>query len=331
MVRLSALGDLLFALEAVAALKTARPDLAIEFLVEDRFAALLEDHPQLDAVHVYARRDKLRILPTIWRLRRRRFDAILDLHAILKSSLQVRLLRATLKIGYARPGAREGSHRAYDLAVELPVPLPHRADMGHRLLAALGLPGDPAAPQLSAIEPPAELLAGLQRPMVLLHPGTSTFASFKRWPVDRFAALARRLQQRGLGVAVSFGPGEKELADAVLTEAPQSRAIDGTRLGLRGLAGAMARVDVVVAGDTGPLHIAAATGTACVALFGPKDPARYGPREHHGLHHEVLFHDVPCRPCRRRDCASPQCVLGITTDEVEQAVLRQCDRIEVRP
>ena len=326
-VRLSALGDVLFALETVAALKADRPDLRIEFLVEDRFVDLLQDHPQLDAVHVYPRRDKLRILPALWRLRRRRFDAILDLHGILKSSVQVRLLRAARKIGYAPPGAREGSHRAYDTAVDLPTPLPHRADMGHHLLAALGLPGTPHRAQIATLPPADDLLAGLPQPIVLMHPGTSAFARFKRWPTDRYAELARRLEQRGLGTAVSFGPGEQEIADAVVAQAPQTRLIDGASLGLRGLAGVMQQVAVVVGGDTGPLHIAAAVGTPCVAIFGPKDPDRYQPRAHNGQTHEVLFHDVPCRPCRRRQCASPQCVLGVTVDAVEQATLRQCDQL----
>ncbi|MGC6489436.1 MAG: glycosyltransferase family 9 protein, partial [Planctomycetota bacterium] len=87
----------------------------------------------------------------------------------------------------------------------------------------------------------------------------------------------------------------------------------------------MARCDVVVAADTGPLHLGAAAGARCVAIFGPKDPARYGPRAHGAIRHEVVYHDVPCRPCRRRTCATPQCVLGVTVDEVEEAVLRQLE------
>ncbi len=80
----------------------------------------------------------------------------------------------------------------------------------------------------------------------------------------------------------------------------------------------MRQADVVVAADTGPLHIATAVGTRVVALFGPKDADLYGPR---GTGHALLFHDVPCRPCKRRECASPQCVLGIGVDEVLRNVL----------
>lgn len=327
LVRLSALGDVLFALETVAALAQARPDLRLEFLVEDRFAALLEDHPQLAAVHVYPRKRPWSIPAALWRLRRRRFDVVLDLHGILKSALHVLAARADRKIGYAAPGAREGSHRAYRERVAVPSPLPHRAELGYLLLRHLGLDAPRTAPALAAVAPPPALLAELPRPRVLLHPGTSAFATFKRWPVDRFATLAARLGARGCGVAVSVGPGERELVAPLLAAAPAARVVDGSQLGLRGLAGVLQQVDLIVAADTGPLHIAAAVGTPCVALFGPKDPARYGPRSHGAVRHEVLYHDVPCRPCTRRDCVTPQCVLGLGVEVVEAAVLRQ---LEVR-
>jgi len=322
-VRLSALGDVLFALEAVAALHRERPDVAIDFLVEDRFASLLQDHPQIARVLVYPRKHRLRILPSLSALRRTRYDLVLDVHGIGKSALHVVLARAGTKVGPAAPAAREGAQHAYHRAVQMPSPLPHRADVGHLLLRSLGFSGEVAAPVLATVAPPAELLAGLGRPIVLLHPGTSSFASFKRWPVERFAELAVRLSARGLGVLVGYGPGEAELAAPVLAAAARARGLDGGALGLRGLAGVMQHCAVVVAADTGPLHVAAAVGARCVALFGPKDPGRYGPRAHGGRVHEVLFREVPCRPCKRRDCVSPLCVLGIPVGDVEAAVLRQ--------
>ncbi|HEB51890.1 MAG TPA: glycosyltransferase family 9 protein [bacterium] len=322
-VRLSALGDVLFALETVAALRRERPDAHVDFLVEDRFARLLDGHPQLDAVHIYPRRHKRRIPASILRLRRTRYDVVLDLHGIQKSAWHVFWTKAATKVGPGPPAAREGATFAYDITVPMPTPPPHRADIGHRLLAAIGLSGTPAAPTLATCEPPPELLAGLQRPRVLLHPGTSAFAAFKRWPRDRFAELARRLAGRGIGVVVGFGPGERELAEPALQAAPGARAADGSQLGLAGLAGTMRHCDVVVAADTGPLHLASTVGARCVAIFGPKDERRYGPRAHGGVHHELVFHDVPCRPCRRRTCASPQCVLGIDVDAVEAAVQHQ--------
>ncbi|MFK7742426.1 MAG: glycosyltransferase family 9 protein [Planctomycetota bacterium] len=326
-VRLSALGDVLFALETVAALRRERPDVAIDFLVEDRFRSLLDDHPQIRDVIVYPRRTRLAIPGSLWRLRKRRYDVVFDVHGIQKSALHVLCAKATSKVGPGAPASREGAAFAYRTTVPMPTPPPHRADIGHRLLRAVGLSGEPAAPVVATQTPPPELLADLPRPRVLLHPGTSAFAAFKRWPPECFAELAQRLEARGVALLVAFGPGERELAQPALTAAASARAVDGQQLGLAGLAGVMEQCDVVVAADTGPLHLAAATGAHCVAIFGPKNPARYGPRAHGSVQHELVYHDVPCRPCRRRNCVTPQCVLGVQIDDVEQAVRRQLDRV----
>ena len=162
-----------------------------------------------------------------------------------------------------------------------------------------------------------DLFTDPARPKVILHPGTSDFAAFKRWPIQKFVELAQRLQSDRMSVAMSYGPGEEELFRTAKAAIPELIEINGPHLGLLGLGQAMRQADVVVAADTGPLHIAAGVGTQVVALFGPKDSQLYGPR---GEGHRVLHHDVPCRPCKRRTCPSPQCVLGIEVQQVERAV-----------
>ncbi len=317
-IRLSALGDVLFALETVASLKAERPDVRIDFLVEDRFADLLRGHPQLERVIVYPRRRKARVLPSLLALRRTRYDAVLDLHGILKSALHVVFARAGRKLGYTRGGAREGAQRFYREAIDLPTPLPHRAERGHFLLRALGLRGAPARAVLAPPDAPIAFWPAERRPRVVLHPGTSGFAAFKRWPLARFGELGARLRARGIEPVVSFGPGEGDLAAAVIAGAGGGRRLDGGQLGLRGLGAVYAEADVVVAADTGPLHIAAAAGAGVVALFGPKDHTLYGPR---AARQRIVWHDVPCRPCKLRTCPSPQCVLGVPVHAAEQAVV----------
>ena len=105
-IRLSALGDVLFALETVAALKQERPDVVVDFLVEDRFRSLLDGHPQLANVLVYPRQRHRAIPGSLWRLRRQRYDVVLDVHGILKSALHVRFCHSPCKVGPAAPAAR---------------------------------------------------------------------------------------------------------------------------------------------------------------------------------------------------------------------------------
>jgi lipopolysaccharide heptosyltransferase I len=319
MVRLSALGDVIFALETLSTLKTERPDVRVDFLVEDRFASILEGHPMIEDLIVFPRHRWRRVFQHLRRLRRTRYDVLLDLHGILKSSIQAWIARADYKVGYAAPVAREGASFAYHRRVVVPNPAAHRAECGLHLLAALGLAAAPQPAVLPRRADVPDVFAGREGTRVILHPGTSAFATFKRWPAARFAALARQLLDAGLPVAVSYGPGERALFDTVRATAPEVIGIDGKAIGLGSLADVLRQADVVVAADTGPLHIAAAAGTRVVALFGPKDTERYGPR---GEHHTALSHPVPCRPCRRRTCASPQCVLGIEVDAVMAQILQ---------
>lgn len=322
LVRLSALGDIIFALETLSTLKAARPDLRIDFLTEDRFAKILTGHPMIEALIQAPRRSVLGIPRYLRRLRRDRYDLVLDLHGILKSALPVLCARSKHKVGFASPGSREGAAFAYHQRVRLPQPIPHRAECGLHLLRALGITA-PAAPASLPVDPSIpDVFPTETGPRVLLHPGTSAFAAFKRWPAARFAKLANDLLDRGHDVAVSYGPGERALFDAIQSTAPRVREVDGASRGLPGLIHTLREAQVVVAADTGPLHMAAAVGTPVVALFGPKDTNRYGPR---GEQHALLFHPVPCRPCRRRSCASPQCVLGIEVASVVAAVLARTE------
>lgn len=317
MIRMSALGDVIFALETLASLKAERPDVEVDFLVEDRFAGLLQGHPQLADVLVFPRRTRWAIPGQLWRLRRQKYDVLLDLHGNLKSSLQVLCSRARLKLGFARPVAREGSQRFYHRQVRVPEPLPHRAERGLLLLRELGLSGKPHPPVIPVRTDVPDCWAGKQGKRVVLHPGTSEFAAFKRWPLDRYVELARRLLDHGCAVGLSHGPEERWMVEKIRAETPKAFSVGGD-LGLRGLAAVLRDADVVVAADTGPLHIAAAMGTPVVALFGPKKISWFGPR---GEGHRVLYHDVPCRPCLRRRCASAQCVLGLPVETVVTAIL----------
>ncbi|MEO0480194.1 MAG: glycosyltransferase family 9 protein [Planctomycetota bacterium] len=325
-VRLSALGDVLFALETVSSLKHERPDVDVDFLVEDRFASALADHPLIREVVTIPRRGTSRYLRALADLRKRRYDVLLDLHGLLKSSLPILAIRAKSKIGFAPPAAREGSHRVLDHAVELPDPLPHRAARGAFLLAELGLSGAerPAVLRAQPKLPDPFQPNPAGRARVVLHPGTSEFAAFKRWPARHFRELATRLAAKDRDVYVGFGPGEDELALEILDHAEGLHALDGRDLGLDGYTEALRRADVVVAADTGPLHLASAAGTKVVALFGPKDHHLYGPR---GDGNEILWNEVPCRPCKRRRCVTPQCILGLGVDRVEAAVERVLRRV----
>lgn len=141
---------------------------------------------------------------------------------------------------------------------------------------------------------------GADDPLVGLFPGAE-FGPSKRWPRARFAELSRRLRRArpGLRQAILAGPGEVWLAVRLHEETGKLHPVVGPDLDLARLAAFVACLDLLVTNDSGPMHLAAALGVPCVALFGPTDPARTAPA---GPGHHVLYSDRWCSPCFRRRC-----------------------------
>jgi ADP-heptose:LPS heptosyltransferase len=310
MVRLSALGDVATGLHVLSTIRARTGSAFVGWLVEDRFAALLRGHPQLDAVHVYERRRFrwLRLPGLVRELRRARYDVALDLQGNLKSGVLTRLSGASRRLGLAPPLSREGNR----LFVRELVPAPP----GHRLDAYLALvdralgPG-PSAPAVV----PATPAPGSP---VVLHAGTSRFGAFKRWPPERFAELGDVLANRlGAPVLLTAGPGERPDAALVL-EKMRSRAAIAETPSLRALVDLLAGARLVVAGDTGPAHLAAAAGVPTVVLFGPKDPAVLAPK---GPLVRALRAGARCSPCALRFCPDPVCMTGLAVGDVARAAL----------
>jgi ADP-heptose:LPS heptosyltransferase len=144
---------------------------------------------------------------------------------------------------------------------------------------------------------------------VVIHPGTSGFAVEKRWDTDRFGELARRIvDESELRVFVTWGPDERGMAEEVSARSG-GRAVPALATGsLLDLAELIRRASLFVSGDTGPMHLAAACGTPCIALFGPKDPEIYRP---YGEGHLVIH--------KGRN-GEPVSMDSISVDEVFEAV-----------
>jgi lipopolysaccharide heptosyltransferase I len=341
-VRLSALGDVVHALPVLAALKRWNPGCQVDWAVDDRSVGLLEGHPDLERVVVFPRQ-ALRGLKALVRglgplgafaraLRERTYDLALDLQGNLKSGFVARVSGAATVLGAARRHTREGNHLWLHRGVELPPHARHKVERNLALLAAaLGEPVGYARPRPpfdaedQRVAGEALTAAGLPaHGFEVLHPGTSGFGAFKRWPADRFAALARRLGSPAAPVALTFGPGERALAERIAV-ASEGAARCVSTPSLRSLAALLSRAARVIAGDTGPLHLAAALGTPVLGIYGPKDPEVYGPFGPRtdgsvGRLPVVVQPDVACRPCTVRRCAAPLCLTTLAPERVLAAL-----------
>lgn len=319
-VRMSALGDVLFALPAVQALLDSRRAERVAWLVEDRAAVLLEGWPGVHEVLVFPRRSPARWPAWAARLARRRDSVVIDFQSNLKSRLQLGLLRCPRKLGFGPTVARDGAWHALSDAVDPPSSARHRIAQNLALVAALGVavPRRPGRPPLPVPAPAAAradaLLRGLGGgPAVLLHPGTSAFGEFKRWPAAHFGRLGRLLvERRGARLLLTGGPGEAALVESVRAalSVPATVVPPGS---LHDLSALCARVDLLVASDSLPLHLANVHGTPVLGLYGPKDPARTGPFFDRS---RVLLAGVACSPCTLRRCSDRICMERLLPERV---------------
>jgi lipopolysaccharide heptosyltransferase I len=298
-VKLSSIGDVVHALPVAVALKRHAAATRVVWIAEAREASLLAGHPDVDDVIVADTRGWRRERPGVTamrealgvarRLRGEAFDVALDLQGLMKSALLTALTRAPRRIGFAAGWSREWpSALLMNERVRPPDSARHVVDQYLTLARPLGVAATPVEFRMPA-DPAAdgradEFLAGAGiKPhdrLVLVNPGAGR--PDKRWPVERLRDLARRLADETVArVVVLWGPGEEQDARAIAGAA----AILAPPTTLRDLVALARRARLLIAGDTGPLHIAAAVGTPCVGLYGPTSGVRNGP---YGAGHRVL-------------------------------------------
>ncbi len=338
-IRLSGLGDVVHALNSLSLLRLGRPDAHITWLVEDRFSGLLRRHPHIDELITVPRKVWGAMLKNPFRwytlgpelkelggfLREQGFDISLDFQSSLKSAWLVAAAGAAVRVGFGGGVSREFNRLVQNDLVEVPGGGVHRIERDLALLAPLGIATRYAGPVLPACEAEAESVgATLEErlgggPLVVIHPGTSKFAAFKRWMPHRYARVADRLvAERGADVVVTCGPDDAALAERVVALMNRKGILAQPTEGVRQLVCLLRRADLFIGSDTGPMHIASALRVPVVALFGPKDPVQTGPYCSRSI---VVNGRAPCRPCTRRRCSHVRCMTSITVEKVLQAAL----------
>lgn len=277
-VRLGALGDVVHAIPAAAALRRAYPGARIDWLVEARHRAIVDLVSSVDRSIVLEHSTLGGWLAVTRALRHTAYDAAVDLQGLLKSAVLARASGARRVIGFSIWHLREKTARPF-YSTAAPTESAHVIRKNLQLLRALGVEDDEIAFPLADVRSAAleQLRARISgdRRLALINPGAAW--PNKRWPPEHYGELAAFLREQcGLVPVVLWGPGEEPLADAVVAASSNAAiaAPPTTVVDLVALARAAA---LVVSGDTGPLHIATAVGTPTVSVFGPTDPDRNGP------------------------------------------------------
>ena len=330
-VRVGAMGDVLHGMPAVAALRAACPDAHIAWAIEPRWASLLQTSrdavagtaamPLVDHVHLVPAKEwskaplSMTTAHSIASLRRtlraEPYDIAIDLQGTIRSSVIAWMSRAPHVVGSASP--RE--HLARMLYTErVALTTPHVVQQAAEIVSEVIHRTVAPAPVVLPVDPEAEqwcnvALRGDTRSTVFLAPTAGWGA--KQWPAERYGLLAKALTERGYRVLVNAAPADTDAVAAAVIASSENTAT-AMSCTLPQLTALLRRVSLVIAGDSGPLHLAAALRVPVVALFGPTDPARNGPW------------DTPARVLRhansvtnhRRHAVTESGLAQITVDEV---------------
>ncbi len=330
LIKPSAIGDVVHTLPVWNLLRNHWPAAEISWLVTPGCAGLLDGLAGLNVIRFERGR-----LASAWRstaaakelfglgkwLRDMRFDLVIDLQGLFRSGWMTWQTRAPMRVGFAN--AREFAWTFYTHRVPIETAEQHATDRYLKVLEALGAPTSPIAYPFVVDDSDRayvqKLLPAGAKYAVLL-PGTNW--ATKRWPVEKFPRLVAPLRQRfGLEVVVAGGPDVEELAVRI----PEARNLVG-RTDLRQLVALLDRADLVIANDSGPMHIAAALGRPLVTMYGPTNPVRTGP---YGRDDSVVRLDIPCSPCYSRRCSHQSCLQWLEVEPVLELAEKQMDGMRV--
>ncbi len=309
----SAIGDVVHALPVLNLIRRRWPTAHVSWLVTPACAGLIEGHPQLDEVVPFDRKRFGRA----WRnpaaaaalaafhadLRRRQFDLVIDLQGLFRSGWLGFSTGAKVRVGTSTD--REFGWAFHTHVAPVGGRERHAVDRYLALAEHLGLGSGPVEFIFPTDDADRAAVAPLlpAGPFAVLVP-TTNWAT-KRWPAERLAELVRPLRDRfGLASVVAGVPGSPVVPGAI--------DLSG-RTTLRQLTAVLERASLVIAPDTGPMHIAAALGRPLVTVFGPTDPARTGP---YGRSDSVVRLDIPCSPCFSRRCVHQTCLRSLPIEPV---------------
>jgi heptosyltransferase-1 len=324
-VRLSAIGDCVQTMPLACAVRDRWPDGHVTWVVEKVSATLVD---ACDAV------DRLIVLPkrfaTSWRLLARLrnvlasedFDFALDPQGLTKSGLVSWLSPAKRRIGFTRPASRELNPWLQTELVKSKAT--HRVDRYLELLTPLGV--DRCQVRFGITIPSAaEAMADqffAQRAVAngyaVINPGAGWDS--KLWPIERFTEVARHLAGRGTPCVIVWAGEKERLWAEQIVAGAGGAAIMAPATSLLELAALLQRARIFIGSDTGPLHLAAAMGTRCVALFGASQAEACGP---YGLSHMVLQEALDESPARKRAGADNWAMRQISGP----AVCKACDGV----
>jgi len=315
-------GDVLLTTPLFRVLREQFPQARLTALVNQGTEIVLKHNSCLDHIAVLPRANWVQQIQFLWFIRSCGFDCVIDVSDGDRSAFITAISGARMKIGFNREGLWRGN--VYSWSTKGQYGTMHMLDYHAQLLIPLGIEPRVCAPELNVSDEESQAadqilanygLKGVN--WVMLHPAARY--CFKAWPPERFAALGDALIKEGFQVMLIGSEHEQSVAEEVMQASQQKFVSLVGKTTLRELAALMKECRVFAGNDAGPMHMAAAVGCPVVALFGPTDPAVWGPR---GKSCHVIYKGLDCRECFYQGCQKGEmsCMKRISVDEVLQAV-----------
>ena len=316
-------GDLCLTTPVLTHLARLAPQAAIHYIAEEEAAPLLADDPRLERLWVTSRKatalDTARLCGA---LRREKFDLVLDLFCNPRTALWTATTGARWRVGYPNKRLRSAAYNIMVRPTEKSAVKFHLAS-----LEALGWDAPYVAPRIflsdaersAAWNHLAERGVPAGTGLIGFHPGARW--PTRRWAPEDFVALGKTLlaERPRDWLLVFGGPGEEELARTIASQIGSPRALPIVGVALRRFAALTQLCRAFIAGDSGPMHVAAAVGTRTIGIFGRNEPERFFPYlETEG--HRSVYAKVWCSPCHRDECDHLSCLRAISPDWVWDVV-----------
>lgn len=303
--RMKYIGDVVLTTPVIRAVREKYPDAYLAYLTDKNIAPLLEHNPHLNEIIPYdfSRSDVLEQLRVAYRLRRERFDVVVDLFSNPRSALLARLSGAPVRIGKDVKGrGKLFTHRIGDYGAMKPA-----IEFHYQYVKPLGVAMTHVATEIFLTgdeKREARIFLELQdvdmtKPIVAMHVGASW--PNKVWLPERFAELIDLLRAKlGAEIVLSGGKEDREVMNGIIA-ASSAKVLPLPLLPLRQLAAILSHCAVFLSNDCGPMHIGVAVGTPTIGIFGPEPPEvwfNYSAAEGH----KALFKKIECSPCRTTKC-----------------------------
>jgi len=342
-VRLRSIGDTVLSTPALFALKRFLPHAAVDILLEDWVAPVLDSFPHVDNVITLERRSTSARARVARRLRGNRYDVVYNLHGGTTATLLTRATGAKHRVGYETyQYARLHNHLSPSSSSLWGQNKTHSVEQQLALLGWTGVPVSDRPPtQLAVTDSAAEAVAARLQvarlsdaSFAVIHPAAA-FAT-KQWAAEKFARVAGELAGQGLPVVVISAPDETQIV-AELKRNTAAPVVAFTDLSLPEITALLARARLFVGNDSGIAHIAAAVETPAVVIFGSSNIAHWRPwtSAAAGTAAEVVYEEMECQPCHGYFCEKfdePECIKRVPVERVLAAaerVLRESTTTQV--